>query len=785
MVNRLEGSRNAGAGWAEKGSKRNVNELTKPVRTFGIPAWLPYLLLVFVTLLAYLPAWNGKPIWDDDRHLTPAGLRSWDGLARIWTEPHATSQYYPLVHSVFWVEHKLWGDSPLGYHLVNILLHALAALLLLKILRLLEVPGMWLAAAVFALHPIQVESVAWISELKNTLSGVFYFGSALAYLRFDRTRSGKLYAMALGLFILALLSKTVTATLPAALLVIFWWKRGKISWRQDLQPLTPFFLAGIAAGLFTAWIERKFIGAEGQAFDLTIIERCLIAGRAFWFYLAKLCWPARLVFIYPRWNISQAVWWQYLFPAAALLLFLALWGLRKKQRGPFAGVLFFAVTLFPALGFLNVYPFRFSFVADHFQYLAGAGVITLASAGAVWLSKRWRPGGLASAHLDTAHGVRPSPGAAIPLSGSAWKGPLTARFLTRAAAPEHGRTPIPPCSVGAVSECARLPGGYGLCAALLAILACLTWRQCEMYKDADTLWHTTIAKNPRAFLAYNNLGFLLLHDGRPDEAIPYFKKALQIHPAFVEAHNNLGHALVKTGQMDEAFGEFQQALEIDPNFADAHYNFGDALASQGRLEEAIAHFKRALEIAPDSADTHYNLGNALLQTGPMNEAIVHFQRAVEINPGFIKAHNNLGVAFMRTSQLEQAAAQYQQALELAPNYADAHYNLGVVLGMAAKLDAAVEHYRKAIELNPSNADAHGNLANVLAAQGKVDAAIGEYQRTIELSPGSAQAHFKLGLALEKRGSPQPAISQYQEALRLNPNHTEAKQHLRALEKPAE
>ena len=332
--------------------------------------WLKGLLLLTAVIFVYQPVWHGKPIWDDDAHLTPPGLRSPQGLARIWIEPGATQQYYPLVHSIFWVEYKLWGDTTLGYHLINILLHAFSALLLWKILRRLQVPGAYLAAAIFALHPVCVESVAWISEIKNTLSGAFYLGAALVYLRFDRTRNWKFYFLALGLFLLGLMSKTVIATLPAALLVVFWWQRGKLSWKQDVLPLIPFFVVGMGAGLFTAWVEWKFVGARGSAYDFTFIDRVLIAGRVIWFYLGKLVWPVDLIFIYPRWQVSQTVWWQYLFPITALLVSVGLWLLSRWNRAPLAAWLFFVGTLFPALGFFNVYPFCYSFVADHFQYLA-------------------------------------------------------------------------------------------------------------------------------------------------------------------------------------------------------------------------------------------------------------------------------------------------------------------------------------------------------------------------------------------------------------------------------
>src|ERR1700730_17997991 len=286
--------------------------------------WLLSLLLVILTMVAYLPAWNGTPIWDDDAHLTRPELRSLEGLAKIWTQPGATQQYYPLVHTLFWVEHRLWGDWPEGYHLLNILLHCTSALLLVRIFRQLEIPGAWLAAGIFALHPIQVESVAWVSGLKNLLSGVFYFWSLSVYLRFDRSRNLAFYVAALVIFALGLMSKTVIATLPAVILVIFWWKRGRLSLKEDFLPLVPFFLVGTAAGLFTAWAERTLIGAEGSAFYYSFIERVLIAGRAFWFYLSKFFWPLDLIFIYPRWHISQSVWWQYLYPAAVLLLLAVL-----------------------------------------------------------------------------------------------------------------------------------------------------------------------------------------------------------------------------------------------------------------------------------------------------------------------------------------------------------------------------------------------------------------------------------------------------------------------------
>jgi len=635
------------------------------------------VLLALITLLVYLPAWDGKPIWDDDAHLTKPELRSVHGLVRIWIAPGATQQYYPLVQSVFWVEHRLWGDSTLCYHLANIFLHALGALLLLKILCRLQVPGAYLAAAIFALHPIEVESVAWISELKNTLSGVFYLGAMLVYLKFDRTRAGKFYALALGLFVLGLMSKTVIATLPVALLVIFWWQRGKLSWRQDMWPLIPFFVAGIGAGLFTAWMERNLIGARGVDFNFSFIERVLIAGRAIWFYLGKLFWPVDLVFIYPRWNVNQAIWWQYAFPVAALLLLVILWRVSRRSRGPLAAALFFVGTLFPALGFFNVYPFRYSFVADHFQYLAGIGPITLAAAGIARLSgflKERKP------------------------------------FLEPA-----------------------------LCGALLLVLGVLSWRQSGMYTDIETLWRTTIARNPDAFLAYNNLGNLLRQRGQTDEAITYFNKALEIQPDLPEAHNDLGMILQQEGRVDEAIAQFEKAAEIQPSLAVAYNNLGTALLQKGEVAEAIAQFQNAVKLQPGFADAHYNLGTILQHEGHMDEAIAQFQKTLQIQPGLAAAHNNLGATFLQKGQVAEAIAQFQKAVEIQPGFANAHYNLGMVFLQQGKADEAFAQFQTVLKIQPDSAPALSGLGTVLQQRGQVADAIAHYQKALKIQPDNADA----------------------------------------------
>jgi tetratricopeptide (TPR) repeat protein len=694
--------------------------------------WFFAAALVAGVFLVYQPAWRGGFVMDDDTHVTCPELRSWQGLQRIWLDVGATTQYYPLLHSVFWFEHRLWGDATLGYHLLNILLHAVAALMVAGILRRLAVPGAYLAAAIFALHPVQVESVAWVSELKNTLSAVFYLGAMLSYLKFDHTRSKWRYGLALLLFVLALLSKTVTATLPAAVLVIFWWQRGRLKWKKDVAPLLPFFALGAAAGVFTAWVERKLIGAEGEAFTFSLLERGLIAGRAIWFYLGNLFWPADLVFVYPRWQVSQGAWWQYLFPLATAALLLALWKLRRRTRAPLAAALFFVGTLFPVLGFLNVYPFIYSFVADHYQYLASLGAITLASAGLTLALRRWND----------------------------W----------------------------------RQPAGQGFCLLLVGTLAILSWRQSRMYADAETLYRTTIDRNPECWLAHNNLGWELADRGQVDEAIAHFKRALEIKPDYELAqnnlglfsagrgqhraariytldqlHNNLGLSLAGRGKFDEAIAQYKQALEIKPDYAEAHNNLGAALAGSGQLNEAIAHYQKALEIDPNFVGAHNNLGNLLAGCGEIDEAVAHYQRALEIKPDYAEAHNDLGAALAGRGQFDEALAHYQQALKIKPGYAEAHSNLANILASRGQFDEAIAHYQKALEIDPHFAAAHNNLANVLASRGQFDEAVGHYQKALKIKPDHAEAQKNLRSVLALQEKIRTVLAQRRESIRLHPD----------------
>jgi protein O-mannosyl-transferase len=582
------------------------------------PNWLLALILVAITFLAYQPAWTGKPIWDDEIHLTAPQLRSLDGLARIWTDPSAAPQYYPLLHTIFWLEYKLWGGAVLPYHLVTIFCHTLLALLIWRILRKLNVPGSWLAAVIFGIHPVHVESVAWLSEIKNTLSGVFAAAAMLVYLSYDEDRHRESYFGALALFALGVMTKTAIVALPAALLVIFWWKRGSLELRRDVLPLAPFFALGLVAAIVTVWVEQKFCTEHGEVFNFSLVDRCLIAGRLFWFYLGNIFWPANLSLIYPPWNIDSSRWWQYLFPICAVALVVVCWLVRNKWRAPLAVLLCFGAFLFPVLGFFNLSffmstsegaPHSAVFRADHFQYLADIPVIVFVCAVGLELWQR------------SAAMVRPV------------------------------------LAAGAIL--------------VLFFLAFLTVAQSRTYRDTETSFRDVVTKNPDSPTAHNNLGNVLRRKGALDEAIVQYRRAIEIDPKYQYGRVNLGVTLVQKGDAASAIPLLQEALRKNPNDPKASYSLGAALAQTGWPDEAIVCYNHALQLQPDFVDAHTNVANLLLDRGDSENAMLHFRKAVELQADSPMTHYNLAVALVRNGDDDSAIAELRAALKLDPNYPDA------------------------------------------------------------------------------------------------------------------
>jgi tetratricopeptide (TPR) repeat protein len=490
------------------------------------------------------------------------------------------------VFSSFWIEHQLWGNAPAGYHLVNVLLHGLAALLLWQLLARLRFGARedgaqtllpWVAALVFALHPVTVESVAWISERKNVLSGVLYLAAAHAYLRAipdeaERPLSTRTYLAALLLFAAALLSKTVTATLPAALLLLTWWRRPLQ--RRDWLATAPLLVLGIGMGLLTVYVERVYVGAVAQT-GLGPIDRLLLAGRIPWFYASKLLLPADLAFIYPRWDPDRGLHW-WLFLGATVGLLAALWAGRSRLgRGPLVAVLFFGGTLFPALGFFDVYPFRFSWVADHFQYHAAPGLIALtvaaAAAGLRRLPPRWEQAG---------------------------------------------------------------PWLVLLAGATLALLSA---SRASDFHDEETLWRATLVTNPAAAMAHQNLGALLLRRGELEQAHEHLAEANRLRPDDAATLGNLAMVSYGLGRVEEARDGFVRALRVAPDDPELHFNAGILFRALGDQERAFTHYERALELRPRRLDWRVAYAEALLRAERLDEASHQLERVLIQDPDHMPA----------------------------------------------------------------------------------------------------------------------------------------------------
>ena len=660
--------------------------------------------LLVAVIFIYHPAWHGGFIWDDEEVITAHELQSLHGLYRIWFEIGATQQqYYPLVFSVFWIEHKLWGDTMLGYHLVNLVLHVVAALMLLRVLQRLAIPGAFLAAALFALHPVQVESVAWIVELKNVLSTVFYLGAALLYLRFDQSRKRGAYAGAWVFFVMSLFCKTATLTLPAALLVIFWWQRGRLDWRRDFLPFLPFFIVGFIFGLVTVWVEIK------PLIDLPLAQRWLLPGRTSWFYLGKLFWPAELTPIYPRWNLNEAIGWQSLFTLGMVFLIAAFWAIRKMSRGPLAALLFFLGSLFPILGLFHPAYFDHSFVADHFVYVPSIGIFALFSAGvALWLQRvnGWRRSAcLAGCVLLLAV-----------LGVLSWRHSHSFNGVEA-----HSRATLannPACFV-AHSNLGSALTGRG------------------KFEEAIAHFRKAIEIGPSVATFHVNLGAALYGNGEKENAVAEYRDALKIEPDHVHAHHSLGNLLAVLGRSEEAMLHFKRAAELRPDVAEYRNNLGVLLLAEGQVSVALEHFRKALESDPQYAEAHYSLGMALAKGGQTANAIASFKEALKLNPNHAKAHYDLALALNSSGQTEEAITHYQKALAVKSDYIEAMNNLSAIFFREGRLDDAIQWLRRALETKPDYQSAQRNITLVEAEREKLLKALASRRETIRTKPDDA------------------------------------------------
>ncbi|MCF8082919.1 MAG: tetratricopeptide repeat protein [Deltaproteobacteria bacterium] len=540
--------------------------------------WGGALICLLVGII-YIPAINGDFIWDDDAFLTENPLiKAPDGLSRFWFSTEAPD-YFPLTSTTLWLEWRLWGENATGYHVVNVLLHILNTLLIWAVLRRLKIPGAWLAALIFGIHPVNVESVAWITERKNLLPMVFFLTSILSYLTFDKHTNGWFYFLSLAAFLLALLSKTSVIMLPFVLLGCIWWQRGRIA-VKDLLRSVPFFGLSLIMGAVTLWFQYHNAIASTIVREDGFLSRLAMAGRAIWFYLYKAVFPFNLSFVYPRWEMGETSAIHFL-PLICLAGLMGLFYYYRYTWGkPFLlGAGYFMVTLFPVLGFFNIYFMKYSLVADHWQYTSIIGIIALIVGLIAHKYKSW---------------VKGYRGVAV-----------------------------------------------GVAAVLICLFSVLSWKRAETFAHSESLWNDTLHKNPNCWMAYNILGGAFAQKGEWKRAMQYFGKALEIKPDYPKAHSNLANVLYDQGYVSQSFRHFEEALRIDPDAVEVHYNYGTALAEQGRVKEAVDHYLKAIRLKPDLLQAHYNLGILYAQQKKFKKAIRQLEQVLRIDPGHMPARQNL------------------------------------------------------------------------------------------------------------------------------------------------
>lgn len=665
------------------------------------PAWAVAVILA-VVFAAYAPVFRNGFVWDDDSSLTANRfIQDNGGFRQIWLTTR-TPDYWPVTSTALWLEWRLWGANPLGYHVASVLVHAMAAVLFWMILTGMGVPGAFLAALIFAVHPVNVESVAWITQLKNLLAMLFFLASIYCFLR---SRSGLFYALSLVAFILAMLSKGSAAPLPLVLLGLSAWDHRPTA--GDMLRLVPFAVVAAALAAVDVWFQRHGTGEAIR--HASLAERLLGAGAVPWFYLGKAVAPVGLLFVYPQWVIrpSSFGWWLPLAAGAGATAAL----LRAGPRGRpvLAAWGYFCAMLLPVMGFSDVYFMRFSLVADHYQYFAMVGVIALAAAGWTRFSDRWQWGQASDTDAPRRHtnfrGLTP--------------------YLTR---------DLIPCLV-------------------VCVLGILTWRQCLLYRDSETLFRATLQGNSGCWMADTNLGSLLADQGHPAEAAGYFERALALNPDLPQAHLDLGTVLRAMGRREEALVHFETALRLSPESPGAHFDVGIGLADARRLPEAVVRFERALELRPDYPEAENALGNALRQLGRTPEAATHLEKAIRLRPAFPEAENNLGLALAQQGRISEAIVHFERASRLGPAYLEAENNLGIALAQQGRISEAIVHFDKMVQLRPDNAQFHFNLANALAQAGRIPEATYHYEEVLRIDPAFAPAREMLSRL--SAAAPQP------------------------------
>ena len=689
--------------------------------------------------------------------VVPKGL-TLDGIG--WAFTHLYSfNWHPLT----WVSHmldcQLYGLNAGRHHLTNVLLHTASVILLFLVLR--RMTGfLWrsaFVAGVFAIHPLRVESVAWVAERKDVLSGLFFMLTLWAYTRYGQGRSSVerrgssagtsslaldprpstlSYYLVLVFFALGLLCKPMLVTVPFVLLLLDYWPLGRMTsgeWQVTrfrilvpqllgapkrseggstlnhlLLEKLPLLGLAVASCVVTIVAQHEALQSfEHIPFSLRL-GNALVSCVA---YLGQMFWPTGLAVLYPF--TARDIGFLAVVLSLVLLAGISAGVFILCRRRPYflTGWLWYLIMLVPVIGIVQV---GTQARADRYTYLPQIGLY-------VWLT--W----------------------------AAAEGCAGRRYR-------------------------RVVLG-GLATGILAALMFCARAQTPYWRNSETLWTHTLACTSDNFIAQNNLGSVLLQRGEVDEAMVHYQKALEIKPDSAETHYNLGNVLLQQGKVDEAIAQYQKALEINPDYAETHYNLGNALLKKGRVDEAISQYQMALQINPDYAEAHINFGIALLQKGNVDEAIAQYQTALEIKPNSAETCYHLGNALLQKGRVDEAIAQYQKALEINPENAEAHNNLGNAQLKTGKVDEAIAQYQKSLEIKPDNAEAHYNFGNALLKMGKVDEAMVHYQKALQIKPDYAEAHSNLGGVLLQRGKADEAIAHFQKALEVMPDNAIVRNNL--------
>ncbi len=679
--------------------------------------------IIAMTLIAYAPAFRAGFIWDDESYVEGClPLRDPGGLKQIWFTTTSTPQYYPMVFTSFWLEYRLWGLKPAGYHLVNICLHAAAACLLWRILRSLSVPGAWLGAMLFAVHPVQVESVAWITERKNVLSGLFFFAALLAYLRFafpaaPQPTRWRYYVFGLLLFAAALLSKSITCSLPVVILILLWWKRDRVR-AADVIPLLPMFVMGAGMAAITVWVEHHHVGTKNMQLGLSALDRILLAGQVVWFYFGKLVLPVSLTFSYAKWEVSSGNPWQWLATIGVLVAIVLLWSARRRiGKAPLAAAMLYVVILGPALGFVDIYPFRFSWVADHFQYLAAAVVLAALAA-------------------------------------------LGARAVARAPSARWAAVP------------------------LLALLVLLTRRQSQLYADRMTLWQSVAERNPTSVIAHTNLAAEFLNLNCPDEARVHTARALALDPRDDTAVSQTAMDLLRRGRHEQVVSICNDAIASGVDGYSIRFPLGMARMQMGRWLEARDEFKLVLLARPDFALGHLMLAETLTRMNDRQAAIGEYREVLRIDPQNPHARTKLVELLIAGGAVADALPLLEEMVQQHPDDLRYAYNLVLTYQAVGRSSDAEQLARRLVAAQPRFGRAHHLLGTVLMENRHFDESIAELTLAAELEPDSADIRVDLALALSAAGRRAEAARRCREALQISPGHKEALALMSELSQPS-